>query len=296
VAHNVSDWVWKNSRSVNAGRLVLLAIAHDASRDGITAMSVSEIAAKAHLGDRTVQCAIKDLVHIGEVTVRPKLGEHARNGYQVTMNRGADPAPLRTVRGADPAPLAPEKKNPRGADPAPLKPSSPSSTLSTPQILHPLEKTDVFTTSTGRSEVPVKEVSAISRQDVEQACRHLADRIEANGSKRPVIGKRWRDAARLMLDKDGRTEQQLSAAIDWCQDHEFWRANIMSMPKLREKYDQLRLQASQKPRQSGRQAETNQLFDRAYQRAQQRENGIDPHGNGDTHQVRPRSLPASGDR
>jgi len=84
----------------------------------------------------------------------------------------------------------------------------------------------------------------IQRADVERLCRHLADRIEVNGSERPAITRRWRDSARLMLDRDGHTEQQVTAAIDWCQDSEFWRANILSMPKLREKYDQLRLQAT----------------------------------------------------
>jgi hypothetical protein len=93
------------------------------------------------------------------------------------------------------------------------------------------------------SEVPVKEVPAI-RDDAERLCEYLAGRIEANGSKRPTITKRWRDSARLMLDADGRTEHQVMTAIDWCQGHEFWRANILSMPKLREKYDQLRLQAT----------------------------------------------------
>jgi hypothetical protein len=46
-----------------------------------------------------------------------------------------------------------------------------------------------------------------------------------------------------MLDRDGRTEAQITAAIDWSQDHEFWRSNILSMPKLREQYEKLRLQA-----------------------------------------------------
>lgn len=82
-----------------------------------------------------------------------------------------------------------------------------------------------------------------TRVDVEQICRHLADRIEKNGSTRPDIGKKWRTAGRLLLDKDGRTVEQVLRAIDWCQDDEFWRSNILSMPKLREKYDQLRLQA-----------------------------------------------------
>lgn len=86
------------------------------------------------------------------------------------------------------------------------------------------------------------------RDDVERLCAHLADRIAANGSKRPKIGTRWLDAARLMLDRDGRTEAQIRAAIDWCQDDEFWRSNILSMPKLREKYDQLRLNAARSKR------------------------------------------------
>lgn len=97
---------------------------------------------------------------------------------------------------------------------------------------------------------PAARSSAIAipdpRPDVERLCEHLADAIEANGSKRPGIGKRWRDAARLMLDTDGRTETQVHDAITWCQSHEFWRSNILSMPTLREKYDQLRLQASRK--------------------------------------------------
>jgi len=81
------------------------------------------------------------------------------------------------------------------------------------------------------------------RVDVEQLCTHLADRIEGNGSKRPNITGKWRDAARLLLDKDGRTVEQVLKAIDWCQDDQFWCANVLSMPKLRAKYDQLRLAA-----------------------------------------------------
>lgn len=104
------------------------------------------------------------------------------------------------------------------------------------------------------------------RADVERICDHLADRVEANGSNRPPIGKRWHDAARLMLDRDGRTEDEVHGAIDWCQADEFWRANILSLPTLREKYDTLRLQAQRKPRGSGKQEETDALFNRAAER------------------------------
>ena len=86
-------------------------------------------------------------------------------------------------------------------------------------------------------------MSPDERGDVTRICSHLADSIEANGSKRPNITKDWRDAARLMLDRDGRTEQQVHTAIDWCQSDEFWRSNVLSMPTLRKQYDKLRLQA-----------------------------------------------------
>ncbi|MEU4092028.1 hypothetical protein [Streptomyces sp. NPDC026673] len=106
------------------------------------------------------------------------------------------------------------------------------------------------TGSKEQGELPTSEIAprpsdpATDRDDVERLCHHLADRIERNGSQRPTITKAWRTAARLMLDRDGRTEEQVHTAIKWCQDSEFWRANILSLPKLRAKYDTLRLQAS----------------------------------------------------
>lgn len=79
--------------------------------------------------------------------------------------------------------------------------------------------------------------------DVEAICNHLADRIEANGARRPTITKTWRKDARLLLHKDGYTPQQIHWLIDWCQTDTFWRTNILSMTKLREKFEQLKLKA-----------------------------------------------------
>lgn len=79
-----------------------------------------------------------------------------------------------------------------------------------------------------------------ARPDVEHLCDLLADLIEANGSKRPTVTARWRDSCRLLVDVDLRTVAQVENAIRWCQGDEFWRGNVLSMPKLREKYDQLR--------------------------------------------------------
>ena len=109
------------------------------------------------------------------------------------------------------------------------------------------------------------------RDDVERICELLADRIEANGSPRPAITAKWRDAARLMLDRDGRTEAEVIGAIDWCQADEFWRANVLSLPKLREKYDQLRLQAQRKHGGTSRNEEWRAMQERQMARAEARE-------------------------
>ena len=82
-----------------------------------------------------------------------------------------------------------------------------------------------------------------ARPEVAALCERLADRIEANGSKRPTITQGWLTSCRLLLDKDQRTAEQVAKAIDWCQADEFWRANVLSMPTLRKQYDRLRLAA-----------------------------------------------------
>jgi len=240
VATGITNWVWNHSRSVNAGRIVLLAIAHGADSDGKTEMSVAELAVKCRLGERTVQVAVRELEALHELAVWPKAGAHRRNGYQVLTSKGAGSAPI------DPAGSAPRHSGVQNLHPAESAGSKPD-TLQVRPIKGaesaPKENDPHVVSTTGSSMAGVKEVPAKpERPEVHRLCARLADRIEANGSKRPPVTAKWRDAARLMLDKDGRTEEQVTAAIDWCQDNEFWRSNILSMPKLRDKYDQLRLQ------------------------------------------------------
>lgn len=85
------------------------------------------------------------------------------------------------------------------------------------------------------------------RPDVERVCAHLADKIAANGSKRPAITDKWRTEARRLIDLDKRPVDEILRVIDWCQADTFWRSNILAMPKLREKFDQLRLAAQRNP-------------------------------------------------
>ncbi|MGA4875916.1 hypothetical protein [Streptomyces lydicamycinicus] len=96
-----------------------------------------------------------------------------------------------------------------------------------------------------------KSLDNVHRTDIETVCKHLADRLEKSGSKRPRITAKWRDSTRLLLDRDGITVDQAKTAIDWAHDSDFWQAYILTPMKLREKYDQLRRQALAEQRKRG---------------------------------------------
>ena len=97
---------------------------------------------------------------------------------------------------------------------------------------------------TGEQSSSSEVADATPRPEVDELLDYLDARIEANGAKVPNRTKKNRDAARLLLDKDNRTVDQVKAAIDFATDDEFWRTNILSMSKLREKYDTLRMRAT----------------------------------------------------
>lgn len=81
------------------------------------------------------------------------------------------------------------------------------------------------------------------RPDVEALCNRLAEMMITRGCRKPNISDRWRDQARLLLDKDGVHFQFAYDVLEWSQRTEFWQPYILSMPKFREKWDTLQQQA-----------------------------------------------------
>jgi len=61
--------------------------------------------------------------------------------------------------------------------------------------------------------------------------------------------RNWDVTADRMLRLDGRDPQEIADIIRWSQADEFWMSNILSMDKLREKFDQLQMKrgVSKKP-------------------------------------------------
>jgi hypothetical protein len=62
----------------------------------------------------------------------------------------------------------------------------------------------------------------------------------------PQQERKWAITADRMLRIDKRKFEEVAELIRWVQQNEFWMANVLSMDKLREKFDQLMMAARAK--------------------------------------------------
>jgi hypothetical protein len=289
MASGATEWAWQQSRAKNGSLIVLLAIADEAS-EGIAEMTMAQIAAKCRLSERGARDAVRELERLGELAVEPRPGGRSR--YALCMldpGRFCPPTPADSAPPANIAPLPAQEEpqvNGRGAESAPL------------EIRDVLELGSVVSGEKPRSKSSRRKQQA-DRPDVDRLCAHLAERVIANGSRKPNIGKDWRDAARLLIDKDGITEERVHLAIDWSQQDKFWHKVVLSMPTLRKQYDKLRLAALAEQReksQPNRQQETDEQFKRAMERIKARKgNANGTGGDGDDRPLRQVALPPAGD-
>jgi len=81
----------------------------------------------------------------------------------------------------------------------------------------------------------------------------LENNPESSTIKRltPKRQEEWIRQCRLLRERDGRTPEQIEAIIRFSQVDSFWKGNILSMPKLREKWDQLFMKAKKDDQFSG---------------------------------------------
>lgn len=68
---------------------------------------------------------------------------------------------------------------------------------------------------------------------------------ENNPDRDPTTEKQlksWANVCRLMRELKGRSVEDIERLLRWSQSNSFWRKNILSMGKFREKYDRLTLE------------------------------------------------------
>jgi len=102
-----------------------------------------------------------------------------------------------------------------------------------------------------------------SRSDVEAVIQGFSDLLKANDVKHKP-GKTWHTATRLLIDKDGYTPEQILYVARFATNDDFWKSNILSIPKLRDKFEALKLKAQAQARpkpNTGAQARLQAGFD-----------------------------------
>ena len=107
-------------------------------------------------------------------------------------------------------------------------------------VTYPTIESKTNTVITTENTTDIKNTSPkFSTFDLE-ASKKLYELILINNPnhKKPNLEK-WANDVRLMRIKDKRTEEQIMYVIDWSQNNNFWKSNILSTAKLREKFDTL---------------------------------------------------------
>lgn len=206
-------------------KLVLLALANHARPDGSSAFpSVKTIVKYTCLSERSVRTHLDKLEQDGVIRrcdqgiVAAYIDRPDRRPIGYDLCLGVQEVQVgRAERGATDTPNGVQEMHERGAPTAP-KPYS-----------KPKEETVIM--------------SEPDLSEAERLCNLLAELIVLNGSKRPNVTDKWILEMDRLMRIDNRTPQQIENCIKWSQKHGFWRTVILSPNKLRQKYDQMRLQA-----------------------------------------------------
>lgn len=91
---------------------------------------------------------------------------------------------------------------------------------------------------------------AEAHPDAAELVEWFNGQVAQNGFKKPTDTKANRDAARLLLERDGIGTERAREVAVWALGNEFWRTNIRSFSKLRDKFETLEAQM-QRPARSG---------------------------------------------
>jgi Helix-turn-helix domain len=202
-------------------KLVLIGLANHATAEFEHARpAIATLARYASVHERNVQKALRELEADGWIE---KTGEHPVGGRK---DRSVAIYRLRGGAGVTPhnngVALASERGGAGVVNGVAVAPPEPS--LSKPSM-----KPSMSEARSGPSDAAV------------YFCRRLATQIRSRDPKANVApdSSRWLNAARLLMERDGRSFDEIDAVLDWLPSDSFWPSVVLSMPKFREKFTQL---------------------------------------------------------
>jgi hypothetical protein len=138
----------------------------------------------------------------------------------------------------------------RSTDSYLLRPNGPAELPAKSAGSSDLPETASASTGNGAHSTPLIEIETLDRNrtsefspEVLRLTALLVERVRWNGHRVGVVGASWWKACDQLLRLDGYSPEQVEFIIRWSTADSFWAANIRSMPKLREKFSTLVLQA-----------------------------------------------------
>lgn len=229
-------------------RLVLLVLAHHANESGICWPSTLTIAAETGLSERAVCTHLDIAKRAGWVSAKTKghsgLGWR-RSEYSATFPEDAEPHSVPRAEGRS----APNDRVlnvlPEGTE------------RDDDRALNDVQSN--LTTNFQEKKRPSAAAPRFSDEDKSLASAMFVDLLALNpGHKKPNLEK-WAQSIRLMREHDHRRAQDIAALWVWANAHTFWKTNILSPDKLREKWDRLVIQKNQ---QNGAGGQSNDVGNR----------------------------------
>ena len=216
------NWAWEEPCRDPSGKLVLVCLADHAGHDGIAWPGTSRLGLMTGLSSRTIRRWLDEFEAdglISRVRRRRKNGTLGTYEYQLLQR-------TRPTSGHD-------------------RPVDTGGTDQETQVSARPADMDV------RAEPPVTEppveVSCQALPDAVRLSELFADLISERGAKRPTVSKAWIGEMDRLLRIDGREACEIEKVLKWLSNGtdsvaQFWRPNVRSPQKLRERWDQMREQ------------------------------------------------------
>ena len=207
-------------------KLVLLKLADNANDEGICFPSYQYIADVCEISKASARSHIDALIQMGFISKKARKNKDgsSSNLYILHLEKGM-PADS-TGMPADSTGMPADSIGGMPAD----------STITS----HSFEPVNEPISSSGANPPTAKSRKISYSEDDLKAAHWIFGLIKnLNPSCRTPIFESWANDIRLMRERDGRELREICELFKWANQDAFWRANILSPAKLREKWDQL---------------------------------------------------------
>lgn len=217
-------------------KLVLLKLADNANDEGICFPSYQNIADQCEITRRSAISHIEALIETGfvEKKTRKTPEGNTSNLYILRLDRGSE----NSAPPSENASLGIVKNLHHPSEnisPTPSENISLRTSHSINQSINPTSSSEKISDG-GKGK---KSRFKFSDEDMTAAQWIFKLIQKLNPNVKPPSFENWANEIRLMRERDGRTHREICELFHWANHDPFWKANILSPAKLREKWDQL---------------------------------------------------------